>query len=308
MDFYFKLRGITLEVLIHLILGSLVLMSCDKTEDAGPMPIVQLIEPDNDAPLSNIVRIKAELEPMASLISINLEVDGVSDTVLTTSTIDFEWDSRKTADGFHDFKLIIETEKGHKIEFPFRREVKNILFDLTVSNNYVEPGATMYILVNNESGKLISYYQLQNGLRLPFLVPESHVWNDSRYSITLFYYDPLMNQYFKQTYNTTYLQTFVEIEPGSIFLDRQVQTTLSIKGNHKLLISDIPGSYDDFGVLGKGVGGFAATGFVPSTLTVTVPMPYTESDLTYFMVIGEKSQILKISWGDGWHFPECNVW
>jgi len=270
-----------------------IFQSCsDKKQDPGPLPVILLSSPQVDLPLSNTVNIKASVEPNSSLKMIQLEIDGKPDTTIEASAINFNWNSKKVHDGVHQFKLIAETSDNREIELSFEREVLNTLFELSVSSKYVADGSTQYVVINNKSGQLIGYYQLRNNLNVPFSVPIDHNWETSLYSVTLFHYSSRYDPLFKQTYYSTSLNTFVDIEPGKIFLDKPAQESISVKGNHQFIIPGAPTKYDDLGVSGKGVNSFSATRFT-ADLTITVPLRYDPTDLTYYIVSGDSHKYIK---------------
>ncbi len=213
-----SLKNVLTSIMFALSLSIVFLNSCSEDEAVKDTtaPVLSFINFNNGAEVSDTVSISLNATDDNAIEKVDIYIDSVSVSSLTTAPFVFSWNTNTATDGAHTLKAIVTDKSGNTAQKEVSVIVKNVLVTIDIASNQLKDNARGFVFLSDESGKLITSKEYRNG-------DGQITLNGSGFTGTKFFLTEVFIS--TDTYQWSELYTFAQIERGKnwVLKSRQVQ-------------------------------------------------------------------------------------
>lgn len=275
--------------IFSLVLLILVTYSCTEQEEtpdrSGPTILVE--SPTPDQRVHGLLDVYVTIEDQSSKILNEIYLDGNLIKESDGKEIIVEIDTKALAEGKHAIVIKSSDESGNFSEKAVEFEVRNILFALQVSSNYVPEYTEIYFVLTANDGTLISAEKIENGGYIS--VPTPANFNpDSSFVIGEYfslYQPPLFEGDFEYLIKSRNFWT--GINAGEFMLAENADRMVPM-GVHSLKVTDVPTENYRARIAGTNIGG--RTGFFGADGSIDVDLSLRDNTSDFYFLLEKEGQ------------------
>ncbi len=269
--------------LYTLILSFLIctLFSCDESDTPDTTaPSITMESPAEGSRVKGTVKVQITLEDVDEEIDIRVDLDGTSIKQATGKSLSVEIDTKTLTEGAHALKVTATDKAGNSSELVRNFEVRNTLFVLNVSSNYVsEPEYTrIFFTLSKNDGTVMIFDELENGGTITVPTPadfnpdSTFVYSEYFYLET--HYPGVTTQFLVRSMNA-----YVGISAGIFQTPRYTDGRPSV-GDHFIKVTDISYPSYTLSFLGQNItpGGYVSY-ITPGEVNAQIDLADLTSDL-----------------------------
>ncbi len=254
-----------------------VISSCDSGEvdNDTTAPVVTIEGLADKAKVKGTITVTAKAEDNAEVV-MNLFVDDQLIKAETTKALTAEINTKDFSEGLHTIKVVGTDQKQNAGEKSQQIEVRNNLFVLHVSSNYLSDEMKMYYQVSRNDGTSIAFEEITNNGTITIPTPDDFNL-DSTFVATEYY------RYESTEYGLVivYADYYTGIIPGEYKLP-QYRIPESFVGTHQVQVTDVPTGVRTIGFSGMNIAGISIHSIESnSTVNQDVSLYENSSDLMF---------------------------
>ncbi len=256
----------------------LIAMSCGNDDEPvdSAKPVITIQSPAAGDIVVGSITIKASAEDL-SLKKMEVYVDNSQIHEATNSSVEIAWDSKTVSDGQHTLKVVATDANANRSEATVQVTVKNILFAITVPDDYVAAGINEWLFFSDDAGLVLDAKPVIDNTTLTFFAPNNYKTGQS-FAMHVFRAEGGVRMQY------TFL-TMPQVQPGSYTLRLEPEAPNALKkiGEHTLFINSIPADSPTrtFWAGGVGVQGWA-TRLYPDKSAVSITANLVKNDTEVF--------------------------
>lgn len=262
-----------------------LIISCDDSEETPDTtaPNIIIESPAENQRVAHTLTVTVRAEDADQQLSMQAFLDGVLLKEQTGLELTADVDTKTLAEGEHTLKVTASDKEGNTSEKEVTFEVRNTLFKVAVSSNYVPEDTRIYFALSKNDGSMIAFGEVANSATMTVQTPTD--FNPDSTFVFTSYFHLLHEGTFSSLVRT--INVYAGMTAGE-FNIAEFTPTLPTIGSHKVEVTDVPTENYFAGLHGTNAasvyGNFESTGMI----TRDLGLKSNTSDL-YFTLIKEGS-------------------
>ena len=274
--------------LILIVLACTLIFSCNDSEEPDTAaPIITVKSPIENQRVKGTITIEATGEDRDTELLMQVFLDGNLVDKSSVSVISVQLDTKTLTEGIHTIKITATDKAGNSSEKIFNVDVRNILFKVHISSNYVPEYAQIYFALSQNDGSLIAFNQVENGGTIT--VPTPSGFNpDSSFVFTQYFYLYMPKSPGNLETLIRNMSVSAGLNAGEFSTPNFGGNPLPVIGTHFLKITEFPTSTYNASLIGSNFSSSysGALGYNGGVFTVNLDLNKNTSDL-YFMLAAD---------------------
>jgi hypothetical protein len=242
-------------------------------------PVITVTSPGGEnSRVKGVATISAIAEDVDAEVTMQIFVDGNLIREVVTKEITAEVDTRLFVEGSsHELRIVATDKALNTSEKLLNFEVRNILFILHGSSNYVQENTTIYFMLSKNDGTVMAFKKMENDATITIPTPDD--FNpDSTFVVTEYFYlnapDPVYSIVARAT------NMYAGLTAGEFYLGEQAAVA-AITGTHRAEVTGVTSRSYEAGFYGQQTGSIYGFWGDTNTIIADLSMRSSLSDLIF---------------------------
>jgi len=298
--------------LIFIIFSGVLISSCKDSDEPldTEAPVVIVKSQSENQKVAGTITIEATANDRSTELSMQVFLDGGLVYESEGGLISTQVDTKTLTEGIHNIKIVAMDKAGNISEKTFNVDVRNILFKVQISSNYVGENIQIYFGLSQNDGTPIALNKVENDGTIT--VPTPSGFNpDSSFVFTQYFY--LNTSKIGNSPGTLFrtMSVYAGLNVGE-FKVAEFPVSLPVKGTHHLEITEVPTNYLAASLQGNNMGSWAGHFGNSGEISLDLSLTNTMSDLYFWLNRSETeapvyNHINSILLGESTHFSVTDL-